>query len=126
MPSIDFDKFTEQVDLMGVVRALNITAFRFHTLYLRAQCPVCRHEDQRACKIDWEGSKWYCHRCRRGGGPIQLASHLLGCGPYEAVVKVCELLGVNVPYRERVRTRRRRQRDASGEMIGGDDDDEVD
>lgn len=125
MPSIDFDLFQSKVGLVEVAKALNLNVHRFNPLWRRSRCPICKHEDYRCLNVDWDKDTFYCHRCRRGGGPIQLACHILNVGPYEAVERICKLLGLDVPYRERVRTRRGPRRDASGEIIDDAEEDEV-
>lgn len=124
MPSIDFEKFRSLVTLKQTADALRITAKRFFPPNLRCQCPICWHEDPTACRVDWQHNRWYCHRCKSGGGTVELASRHLECGQYQAVVRVCVLLGIDVPYRERVRTRRGKEA-AAGEKFDDDADDEV-
>lgn len=125
MSSIDFDQFHRLVCLADVVKACGLDQGRRNVLWRRAQCPFCLHSDCRALSINWETSNWHCHRCYRGGGPIQFAQLALKIGnPWDAVHAVCKKLGLTVPYKPRVRTKRR-ARDRTGDLIDDDTDDAI-
>lgn len=124
MSMIDFQKFNETVHLADVAKALKITATRFFPTWIRSQCPICKHPDYHACKVEWEKGLWYCHRCKSGGNALKLAVRILGGNSFTAAKIVCQRLGIPVPYQARTRTRRR-QRDRSGEIVGDSDEDDA-
>jgi CHC2-type zinc finger protein len=124
MPLIDFDRVQEMIHLADAAKALGVLKGRFNPLWSRCPCPVCKHQDQRCCHVQWDKGRWYCHRCERGGGVIQLAWHLLHDSWVKVAETLCLRLGLEVPYKTATHSGKKR-RDASGEIHGGDDDDDV-
>lgn len=124
MPYIDFDRFHQMVSLEATIKALGLTEPRRFRPWRRSFCPICRHPDRRAFYMNWKKSSFYCHRCCRGGGPLQLASAILAVDVVKAALELCRRLCLDVPVKLIV-TPKKAIRDASGEKHDGEEEDEA-
>jgi hypothetical protein len=84
----DFDSDTRAVEsartafIQTVVRDRGLGLKR-HGRYLAGPCPRCGGHDR--FNVHLKKQSWYCRRCDKGGGVIQLAMHTDGCDFWTAV-----------------------------------------
>lgn len=104
MPSIDFRKVKEMTTLSDALCLINYPDGVTGRGRCKRRCPLFDHADGKCCSFDLRKCLWYCHRCKVGGGPLELVMFKLGLSPYQAAVKLCEGTHQPIPYITRHRT----------------------
>lgn len=103
MPAIDFDVLRSQVRLEDVMKITGYMSGYDLRVTVRGPCPMKCHEDHRACSINHSRQKWYCHRCKAGGGSLELFAQMKGLPLFAACIELCKMLGVVPPFLPTVR-----------------------
>jgi hypothetical protein len=98
MPGIDFFRLHAVIHMADVLRLLNWTPSARRGDHQRGPCPIHRSRSARSRSLAIHGEDWYCHVCRRGGGPLQLYSLARGMRFYEAAAALCREMGVERPW----------------------------
>lgn len=101
MPSIDFKQLKDKVRLVDVMRLLGLLNNNTHENSPRGPCPLNCHSDLECCLYAWSHNLWYCPRCRRGGGTVELFVGTSGLDHFHGAVLLCERLGIAVPWLRR-------------------------
>lgn len=106
MPTINFNRVRQMISLGDVLRVIGYQKGEIIGVGVRGPCPLYCHADPRCCKLSWAEDRWYCHRCRKGGGALELYMKYRGKTLFIAALELCRLLGRPVPWMPRFRTRR--------------------
>lgn len=108
MSSIDYGELHRVVKLAEVLDLIGYKPAWTCMNESRGPCPVHCHPDQRCCFINLNFGSWRCHRCKRGGGALNLFMTVRGLDVRPAARLLCELLSKPVPYKSSSNMRRPR------------------
>lgn len=93
MPAfIPFKELAEQLDIEAVAKQLGLMLKRTPK-DLRAKCPACDSNDERALQIIPETNSFRCYAAELSGDCISLYAHLKGTGMYAAAKALQESRG---------------------------------
>ena len=125
MPLIDFEVLRRQVRIGDVLRMLGILKASRECSVIRIPCPLHCHEDPRGCSINWPRQQWFCHRCRQGGGSLELYQKVTKMDLYRACLELCRVLGIMVPFKHGARPAMHDQPYPPGFPLGNDTEGDV-
>ncbi len=101
MPSIDFDEIKRKISLYDVLMHIQWRPIWSRGLQERGPCPLHGSKSPRSRSFAVSGEVWYCHKCKKGGGWLELWIQLYGLNAYDAAVLACEALGREIPLLQR-------------------------
>jgi hypothetical protein len=107
MGSIDFKAAERYVFLREVLDLLGWKSYSSEPTGLRGRCPIHTKTDHASRSFAVDGERWYCFRCKVGGGPLQLYAAALRLPIYEATKELFRRLSRPLPYLPRQRANRR-------------------
>lgn len=109
MPSIDFEKIKEQIDLERIFRLLNIPAATRNAVSARGPCPRNCCPDRRCTSYQFNFNCYKCFKCKQGGSPFGLYQNFHRKDFYWCAKELCKDLGIPVPYLKRGKGRKDRK-----------------
>jgi len=100
MPGVDFDRLRQEVTMEQVLTLLHFEPSGGSGDQWRGPCPVHQSTlpSSRSFSVNLCIGRYYCHKCRSQGNPIDLWSAIKQLSIYDAAVDLCHALGRDVPY----------------------------
>jgi hypothetical protein len=93
MPSLDFDAIKREIHLTDVLSVIGWGGRLEPCGSLRGPCPIHESRSPRSRSFVVTGEEWYCHRCKKGGGKLDLYALITGKPIFEATIELCNRLG---------------------------------
>jgi hypothetical protein len=107
MGSIDFAAAERYVFLREVLELLRWKSHSEEPTRDRGPCPIHSFEDHKSRIFSVSGEKWWCNKCKVGGGPLQLYALATRQPIYGATKELFRRLGRALPYKPRQAENRR-------------------
>jgi hypothetical protein len=100
MPSIDFAEIRATIRTIDYLRALGWFPRFSGSQWSYGPCPVCERGRKREATLSVHRAEgwWRCHRCRKGGGVVEMAMHLTGLPCHPAALALCDQMGREAPH----------------------------
>ena len=100
--SIDYKRTREHVAVEDVLRLIGWEPTKKYGDEWRGSCPLPDHvstgRGRGSFAVDVRRGKWRCFKCEKHGGIFDLWCAMTGQPLYEAVLSLCESLGVEPVY----------------------------
>lgn len=93
MPSLDFDAIKRDISLDDVLTLIGWSGKIEPNGSIRGPCPIHESRRPRSRIFVVTGEEWFCHRCKKGGGKLDLYALITGKPIFEATIELCNRLG---------------------------------
>lgn len=103
MAGVDFQLLRRAITMADVLERLGFEPVHRSGDQLRGPCPVhgSRSTGSRSFSVNLTSGRYYCHKCRSRGHPLELWAAVRKLPLYEAALDLCRVLGCEVPWIER-------------------------
>lgn len=100
MPGVDFNRLRAEIPMKQVLDLLQFVPVARKGDQWYGRCPL--HDStstrSRAFSVNLETGRYYCHRCHSHGNQLELWSAFTKRPLYDAVIDLCRVLGLEVPW----------------------------
>lgn len=100
MPGVDFHRLRSEVTMEQVLSLLAFVPRKRSAAQWYGCCPLpeCRTRPARSFSVNVALGRYFCHRCRSRGNPIELWAAATNLSLYQAAIDLCQRLGRDVPW----------------------------
>lgn len=103
MPGVDFYRLRSEITMQQVLNLLGFEPIGRSGPQWYGRCPLHEAASQRShpFSVNVAIGRYYCHRCRRHGNPLELWAEATRLPLHAAAIDLCERLGREVPWLHR-------------------------
>lgn len=95
---INIEAVKKTVGLAAVMRLLGYRVPLGRYRSVRGRCPAGCCDNNRSAVFNLADNVWFCHRCKQGGGALDLYMVNRGLGLCAAATELCIHLGIPTPF----------------------------
>ena len=93
VPSLDYDRIKSEIKLREVLDHLGWRPIWSCGERRRGPCPIHGSTSERSRIFAVSGDRWFCHKCKVGGGWLELWMRIYKLSVYPATLNACAALG---------------------------------